>query len=75
MKPACRIGLTIILIAVITITGCSITGGMTQSPPSTLGQELIDLQKAYEKGAVSDSEYKEMKEKLMESAGTRHRSE
>jgi len=33
---------------------------------TTLGQELMDLQKAYEKGIITEKEYKEAKKKLIE---------
>lgn len=32
----------------------------------TRGQELIDLQKANEKGAISDAEYERLKQQIME---------
>jgi uncharacterized membrane protein len=32
---------------------------------TTLGQELMDLQKAYEQGIITEKEYKEAKEKIM----------
>lgn len=43
------------------------TGGKQIDEKATLGQELIDLQKAKDEGAISDQEYKELREKLKES--------
>jgi len=37
----------------------------TETTTTTLGQELMDLQKAYEKGIITEKEYKEAKEKLL----------
>ena len=54
-------------------TGCSWSVGGSKSKtssgtptrPPTRGQELIDLQKAHEAGAISDQEYEQMKRRLM----------
>ena len=49
------------------LTGCSwqVGGGSTTQP--TVGQQLIDLQKAKDKGAITDSEYEAQKAKLLSS--------
>ena len=36
-----------------------------QAPQTTLGQELLDLDKAREKGVISDDEYKKLKEEII----------
>jgi hypothetical protein len=57
------------LLAMSLLTGClnlELGGGSTtkaQSP--TIGQQLIDLQKAKDAGAISDSEYQEQKATLL----------
>jgi len=33
---------------------------------TTVGQELIDLESAYKKGAITKEEYKSLKEKILE---------
>jgi uncharacterized membrane protein len=38
----------------------------TQSYSTTLGQELKDLDEAYEKGIITEKQYKKSKEKLIE---------
>ena len=45
-------------------------GGTTEvktvsAPQTTLGDELKDLQEAYEKGAISKEDYEEAKEKII----------
>ena len=40
------------------------TGGEKIEQKPTFGQELIDLKKARDEGAISEQEYKEMKEKI-----------
>jgi hypothetical protein len=62
-----KIVLIILLIVCLTIfTGCiGVKGsGEGHSGSPTLGQELIDLQKARNDGAISQDEYVELKEKL-----------
>ena len=38
----------------------------TPTQPPTRGQELIDLQKAHDAGAISDEEYERMKQRVMD---------
>ncbi len=67
MKKFTAIVLTVLLISGVCITGCGGGGAKTQIHKSdkTLGQELIDLQKAHETGAISEKEYKDAKKKLL----------
>ena len=48
------------------LTGCIIgdRSHTTQVPPTT-GQQLVDLQKAKEAGAINDAEYAAQKEKIL----------
>ena len=66
MKKISRILLGVILLAT-TLSGCAIGSGKTEVTKPTLGQELIELKKAKESGAISEQEYEEMKEKLKKS--------
>ena len=66
MKKISRILLGVILLAA-TLSGCAIGSGKTEVTKPTLGQELIELKKAKESGAISEQEYEEMKEKLKKS--------
>ncbi len=49
------------------LAGCG--GGTTEvkttTRSTTLGQELIDLDKAYQQGAITEDQYKKAKEKLL----------
>jgi len=50
------------------ITGCSIelgTGSTTRIENATVGQQLIDLKKAKDIGALSDAEYDQEKAKIL----------
>lgn len=46
-------------------------GGSSRTPPpgtagATTGQELIDLDNAYRKGAISQDEYEEQRQKILD---------
>jgi Short C-terminal domain len=51
------------------LTGCldlQLGGGVTTRPQSpTVGQQLVDLKKAKDSGAISDNEYEAQKAKLL----------
>jgi hypothetical protein len=67
MKKAISV---LLVIAVMTsMVSCMAigTGGKKVDNRPTLGQELIDLQKAKDEGAISQQEYEELKKKLKES--------
>jgi uncharacterized membrane protein affecting hemolysin expression len=56
-----------ILLASFTFSGC---GGRKQTTTvettnTTLGQELIDLQQAYDKGIITEKQYNDLKKKAM----------
>jgi uncharacterized protein YcfL len=56
---------TLIIISFL-LTGCG--GSKTEikaSPQTTLGQELMDLDKAHKEGIISDAEYKKKKKEIM----------
>ncbi len=64
-----RIG--IILCALVLAGGVAGCGGgkaevKSTTRTSTLGQELIDLDKAYQQGAITEKQYKNAKEELLE---------
>jgi hypothetical protein len=54
----------------ICLSGCVIAmGNRDLGPPraqATIGQQLIDLKKARDAGALTDAEYEEQKEKLLQ---------
>ena len=60
--------LFILIIFGTSFTGCG--GGGTElkshTTTTTLGQELMDLKAAYEKGVITEEEYESAKEKLLE---------
>ncbi len=67
MKKFIAITLAVLLVSAVCLTGCFGGGAKTDISQSdqTLGQELIDLQKALESGAINEKEYKAAKKKLL----------
>ncbi len=67
MMKFMAITLTVLLISSVCFTGCLGGGSKTEVSQSdqTLGQELMDLQKAHESGAITEKEYKTAKKKLL----------
>lgn len=57
------------LSALTLLSGCldlKLGGGTTTRPQTaTVGQQLLDLQKAKDAGAISDAEYQAQKSKLL----------
>jgi len=64
MKKA--IVIIVLVFFFVTLVGCiGIQGGSDQAKAEpTLGQQLIDLKKAKDEGAITHKEYNELKEKL-----------
>ena len=64
--------LLVIMMFITTMVSCIAvgSGGKKIEQQPTLGQELLDLKKAKDEGAISDQEYEEMKDKLKNSDKT-----
>jgi hypothetical protein len=58
---------TVLLLTALLLNGCIAIGNRdAQQGHGTLGQQLIDLQKARDAGALSDSEYQTQKARLLQ---------
>lgn len=56
-----------IAVSVLLMGGCASEPPMTTTNVS-LGQQLIDLKDAHDKGAISDKEYKNARERIIDNA-------
>ncbi len=61
-----KLGVFIVIVLLVTNLGLSGCGGKknkveTTNTSTTLGQELVDLQAAYEKGIITEKEYNNLK--------------
>lgn len=51
--------------ALMAAVGCVAVGGRSETNPPTLGQQLIDLKRAYDTGAITESEFDQAKADLL----------
>jgi hypothetical protein len=67
MKPTPRFAIAVlVLTALLLLNGCVAIGNRDgQRGHATLGQQLIDLQKARDAGALTDAEYQAQKARLL----------
>lgn len=63
-------GISLPVLALAMLFGLAACGGggnsTTQVSTQTLGQELTDLKKAYEGGAMTEKEYNDARERILE---------
>jgi hypothetical protein len=55
---------TTLAAASLGMTGC-VAGNSTRIQSPTVGRQLIDLQEAYEKGAITEAEYEKQKARFL----------
>lgn len=66
-----KLSVSALLVLVLTLGACSIHGGTHENiHPPTLGQELMDLKRAYESGALDEQEYHNKRDQLVEAERT-----
>ena len=65
-RPATLLIIALVVVSVGLTTGCGRKQRTTVSTSTTtLGQELVDLQQAYEKGIITEKQYNDLKKKAM----------
>ncbi len=57
---------TLALAALLSATGCLVVGNRTQQSGGTVGQQLVDLQKAKDSGAITEAEFQVQKAQLLD---------
>ena len=67
MKRIAVIAIATLVIFGFILNGCgtSTKTEIKQAPQTTLGQELMDLDKAHKEGIITDNEYKQKKKDIM----------
>ena len=58
--------LSVILLSAVFAAGCGGGGAEIKASSTTMGQELMDLEESYNKGIISEDEYKDAKEQILE---------
>lgn len=68
MRKKFAVALICSIFICVTLTSCGGGGAKVESTVSTqtLGQQLIDLDKAYKEGVITEKEYNKSKKALME---------
>ena len=55
----------IVLMVGTTFLGCGGGGAKVQQSTTTVGQELIDLEKAHKEGIITEKQYNDQKKKIL----------
>jgi hypothetical protein len=55
----------LMLLVTISLAGCGGGGAKMEARTTTTGQELIDLDKAYQQGLLTEKEYESKKKEIM----------
>jgi hypothetical protein len=68
MRKQFFVGLVLAIFLCVMLTSCGGGGAKVESTVSTqtLGQQLIDLEKAYKEGVLTEKEYNKAKKALIE---------
>ena len=68
MKRLRTLSLALMIPLALALSGCGGGGAKveTQNVSVTLGQQLIDLQSAYDKGIITEKQYNDTKKNLLE---------
>ena len=61
-----KLTLTGLIIMSLGLTACGGGGATMQASTTTMGQELMDLEKSYKQGIISKREYENAKETILE---------
>jgi hypothetical protein len=66
VRPAGLPGLALIALAALPLLGgCISSSKVTSTPGVTIGQQLIDLDKAYSQGVITKEEYDKLRKEIL----------
>jgi len=65
IRRSIKFAVPVMLFFFFSICACGGGGAKVSSTSTTLGQELMDLKSAYDKGVISEKEYKNLKELMI----------
>ena len=70
-----RVAAAIVMLALVaSLSGCcggnkTVQQGPVQVQTQTTGEQLIDLKKAYDSGAIDEQQYNKMKQEIIDKSG------
>ena len=56
----------LVLLTALGLSACGGGGAKVQASNTTIGQELMDLEESYKKGLITEDEYEDTKELILE---------
>ena len=62
-----KLAISVVMFMAISLSGCSSTEVMAPTVSVSVGQQLIDLKKARDAGALTESDYRRERQELIES--------
>lgn len=65
MKKLTMLVIVVLMSCGVLVSGCGSSTQIQGAPQTTLGQELLDLDKAHKEGVISEDEYNKLKKDII----------